>query len=557
VTLVAHLVRKDLRGVALVSLIWIVLMAIELIVQLTGVAVRTRAADRLTLLQMSMSFLPFAEIVIVALIVSLVIHEDSLVDARAFWLTRPIPRGQLFFAKLTTIAVVIFAPALSALAILLAWYHVPPVYMMRAGFEVVLWLAFPLVFLIAAATLTSNLSRYLLLLFGSILTMLTIFGLMETFRSPVPAGIMTEARLPRSPDPARQVTVTLILIAGFCATLHLFYRRRDWRIALGAFALVFGLAGLVARYAPGFTFFEPPGKSTGAWTGRVRLRLLDNQMLVSAYHPRELRSVAAPLVLEGLPSGYSATPFTLNGQLTRADGSVLRSGRSAPVQVEAKGEYQPSLTFTYRNDPIDAGPTKWEAWPVLLSLPSGHRSDSDPGEAYYAGGYAGTFMYRIARHEKVAALRLDRHDQYADGPRGMRIVKGQDLGSICRVTVEVSNTELTIAGPREPAAGYYFIDRRSGARLRATLLYTWSGMLGPLRVGLVPGRRIFTAAHVQWDVVNPTGGATDVSPCTNSDLIFVRTIYDGFLTRSIELPDFRVQPTQDTFFRREPAANRE
>ncbi len=50
-----------------------------------------------------------------------------------------------------------------------------------------------------------------------------------------------------------------------------------------------------------------------------------------------------------------------------------------PVQVEAKGEYQPSLTLTYRNDPIDAGPTKWEAWPVLLELPSGHRPASARG----------------------------------------------------------------------------------------------------------------------------------------------------------------------------------
>ena len=113
-------------------------------------------------------FLPFAEVAVAALIVSLVIHEDPLVDARAFWLTRPIPRGQLFLAKLITIALVIFAPALAALAVLLAWYHVPPVYMMRAGFEVVLWLALPLLLLTVAATFTSTLPRYLMLLVGVI-----------------------------------------------------------------------------------------------------------------------------------------------------------------------------------------------------------------------------------------------------------------------------------------------------------------------------------------------------------------------------------------------------
>jgi hypothetical protein len=575
VTLVAHMIRKDLRAVAIVALFWILLMAIEVALQLTGVAARPPGLRRSTPLEMMRTFLPFAEILTVALIVSLVVHEDPLVDTRAFWLTRPIPRGQLFLAKLTTIAVVIFTPVLVALGILLAWYHVPAVYMMRVAFEVVLWLAFPLLFLTVAATLTSTQMRYLMLLFGAVAATLTIFGMLEAFRPPAPAGIVFEARVPRFSDPAQPVTVTLILIAGFCAVLHQFYRRRDWRVALGGVALVFGLVTTVVRYSPGFRLFAPLGEATGAWTDPsiTRLRLLDGQTLVSAYHSHELRSVAAPLVLDGLPNGYTASPFTLNGQLTRADGSVLRSGRSGPVEVEAKGEYQPSLTLTYRNDPIDAGPTKWESWPVLLELPSGHRpasaaavraatggaSDTDVpggGPAYYAGTYAGTFLYRIARHEKVAALPLDQGEEYADGPRGIRIVEAKDLGSVCRVTVEVTNTELTLAGPREPSAGYYFVDRLTGERLRASRQSTRSGMLGPLRVGLSPGQRIFTAAYVQWDVANPRagsrgqGGQDGIPPCTDADLIFVRTIAAGSLTRSITLPDFRVQPSQDTFFRR-------
>jgi hypothetical protein len=570
-TLVAHLIRKDLRAVAILSLIWIFLMSLEVALQLTGAAFRPRDRQPPPPLEILQQLLPFAEVVIAALIVSLVIHEDPLVDARAFWLTRPIPRGQLFLAKLTTIAIVILTPALVALAVLLAWYHVPPLHMMRAGFEIVLWMAFPLLLLTAAATLTSTLSRYLLLLFGVIITALTILGLTETFRPPQVR--VFEPPLPRFADPALPVTVTLILIAGFCATIHQFYRRRDWRVALGCIALVAGTATLVARNWPGFRFFEPPGTATGAWTANAGLRLLDDRkMMVSAFNARELRSVAAPLVLDGLPNGWSATPFTLNGQLTRMDGTVLRTGRAMPMQVDARGEYQPSLTLAYANDPIDAGPTSWEAWPVLIELQSGHRrppnaappsfSASGPGAAeggpaYYAGVYKGTFMYRIARHEQVASLRLNRREGHTDGPRGITIVDARDMFDArkivdgCRVTLEVTNTELTLTGPREPAAGYYFIDRLTGARLRAARFSTRSGMLGPLRIGLSPDRRIFTAAHVQWDVENPRDGSQDdISPCSDTDLIFVRTISVGSLTRSITLPDFRVQPSQDTFFRR-------
>jgi hypothetical protein len=572
VTSVAHLIRKDLRAVAFLSLIWIFLMALEVALQLTGAASQpyVQPPPPLEILQ---QMLPFAEVVIAALIVSLVIHEDPLVDARAFWLTRPIPRGQLFLAKLTTIAMVIVTPALVALAVLLAWYHVPPLYMVRAGFEVVLWLAFPLLLLAAAAAFTSTVSRYLALLVGVLFTTLAVVGWMETFQPPQVR--VFEAPLPRVADPALPVTVIIILIAGFCAAIHQFYRRRDWRIALGCIVLVAGTATLVARNWPGFTFFEPPGTATGAWTASARLRLLDGRkMMVSAFNARELRSVSAPLVLDGLPNGWSATPFTLNGQLTRADGTVLRTGRAMPMQVDARSEYQPSLTLAYGNDPIDAGPTSWEAWPVLIELQSGHRrppnaapfgfSASGPGTgaaeggpADYTGAYKGTFVYRIARYEQIASLRLIRREGHTDGPRGITIVDAQDIFDArnivagCRVTLEVTNTELTLAGPREPAAGYYFIDRLTGARLRAARSSMRSGMLGPLRVGLSPGRRIFTAARVELDVKNPRdGGKNDAPACADTELIFVRTIPVGSLTRSFELPDFRAQPSQDSFFRR-------
>ena len=79
------------------------------------------------------------------------------------------------------------------------------------------------------------------------------------------------------------------------------------------------------------------------------------------------------------------------------------------------------------------------------------------------------------------------------------------------------------------------------------------GMFGPLRVGLSPGRRIFTAGRVRWSVVNlrDDGDNDDhASACADTNLIFERTTRAGSLTRSIELPDFSVDPANDRFFRR-------
>jgi hypothetical protein len=561
VKLVAHLIGKDLRAISVVALIWIFMMSIEVALQLTGAAA-SRQQGRQSLLQMWQLYLPLAEVAVAVLLVSLVIHEDPLVDTRAFWLTRPIRRGQLFLAKLITIALAILAPALVALGVLLAWYHVPPVYMMRAGFELVLWLAFPLLLMTAAATFTSTLPRYVMLLVGVIAAVLTVLGLMETLRAPQ-VGVF-EPPLPHFLDPGLTVTVICLLIAGFSMAIYQFYRRRDWRIALGCIALTIGAATQISRVLPAFTIFEPLGEATGAWTNPAitRLRLLDDRKHGNAYHADGLYIVSAPVVLDGLPNGYTASPFTVSGRLTRPDGTVLTSGRAMPMQLEAKGEYQRSLTLAYGNDPIDAGPTSFEAWPVLLHLPSGHRAalgargggSADGGSPVYTGVYRGTFYYRIAHHEQVATLPLDRPGTHADdGPRGVTIVQAQDFDTECRVTLEVTNTELTLAGPREPAAGYYFVNRQTGARLRAARSITWSGLLGPLRAGLSPGHRIFTAAYIHWNLVNPRddGGEDDDRPaCADTDLIFVRTTAAGSLTRSIELPDFQVQPSQDMLFRR-------
>ena len=93
------------------------------------------------------------------------------------------------------------------LVVLLAWYHVPPLYMIRAGFEVVLWLAFPLLLMTLAATLTATLPRYVILLVCVLVSGLALLGLTETFRSPevrVSSPGSRASPIPRrsSPSPA-------------------------------------------------------------------------------------------------------------------------------------------------------------------------------------------------------------------------------------------------------------------------------------------------------------------------------------------------------------------
>ena len=173
-----------------------------------------------------------------------------------------------------------------------------------------------------------------------------------------------------------------------------------------------------------------------------------------------------------------------------------------PVQVEAKGEYQPSLTLAYGNDPIDAGPTKWEAWPVLLELPSGHRAaprlsaarwrraDADAaggGPSYYAGVYAGTFITgsRITRRSR----RFGSIEQDVVHRRAARHPHCRGAGSRRRMPRDAGGHQHRADARRSARTDRGLLLRRSpdGREAPRRALHHRSGMLGPLRVGLVAG----------------------------------------------------------------------
>jgi hypothetical protein len=539
VRIVAHLVLKDLRAVAGPASLFATLIAIDVVLQLTGVALRVQERSDPPLLAAFLRSLPFAELGAATLLVPMLIQLDPLVDARAFWLTRPIPRGQLFAAKLIVIGIVVFTPALSALGIQMAWHGVPPLDMLRAGFELVLWFAFPLLLLVAIAA-------------ALCVAWVTAALTMKSPRAFEPPA-------PQFSDPASRLAMHLLLIGGFFVTLYQFYRRRDWRVGIAGFLLTTSAAFLLANNWPGVTLFTPLGEATGAWAdpAKIRLRALDQAAEVVSYSRSEISSVAMPIVLDGLPDGYSAAPFTLEGRLTRADGAVFRTGHVNAMQISAKGDHRPSLSFVRGNGPITPGPTDWEGWPVLLELlrqPKTNRGD-DAGN--YAGVYHGMLRYRLAHHQQVARLPVSARGRHVDGPRSVAIEEARDDRNHCFVTLEVSQTDLTLSGPREPTIGYYFIDRRTGEKLRGMRSYLTTAALGALRPGTAGGRRIYTTGREHWQITRPSlaSGAGDVAderaaPCANLDMIVVRTVAAGWLTRSLDLPDFRVNAAQDALLQK-------
>lgn len=105
-------VMKDLQRLRVALLLWALALVVTtaagaLVPVLAGWPGWKMLAQTLWMLQ------PMAQVVLVALLVPLLLHEDPLVDARAFWLTRPISRRTLLAAKAAFLALVVVLPALA------------------------------------------------------------------------------------------------------------------------------------------------------------------------------------------------------------------------------------------------------------------------------------------------------------------------------------------------------------------------------------------------------------------------------------------------------------
>ncbi len=104
-------VMKDLRRLRGVLWLWFLALAVTSVAGALVPVLADQPGWKM-LAQVLWMLQPLAQVVLVALLVPLLLHEDPLVDARAFWLTRPISRRTLLAAKAVFLTLVVVLPAL-------------------------------------------------------------------------------------------------------------------------------------------------------------------------------------------------------------------------------------------------------------------------------------------------------------------------------------------------------------------------------------------------------------------------------------------------------------
>lgn len=230
-TSVLHILRKDFRHLHLLVGAWFLLTVLA-----TGVAVQflnSLGPGRYDG-NSGLAFLVLiaAETMVLATIVSKLVHDDSIVGSTAFWLSRPISKGVLLASKILFLGLAIVLP--QKLALLYAASHIAPGDYLPLGYDwdrIVLYYTPTAVYLLLAAALTPSLPRMLVL--GGVMASVTAGGLIGTTWLALHLDILTRQAF----EVTLMTNAELFALVGCLAvTCHQYLTRRTTRSTILAFS---------------------------------------------------------------------------------------------------------------------------------------------------------------------------------------------------------------------------------------------------------------------------------------------------------------------------------
>ena len=242
---VLHILRKDFRHVAVLLGAWFLLTVLA-----SGVAVPflnslgPERIDRQSAL--ALFVLVVAETLVLATLISRLVHDDSIVGSTAFWLSRPISRGILLASKMLFVGLAIVLP--QKLVLLYATNHLTAGDYLPPGYDwqhIVLYYTPGAVYLLLTAVLTPSLPRMLLL--GGIMASLAAGGLVGVSWLAWHLGLLT----PSAFDVTLTMNSEVIALVGCLAVIcHQYLTRRTTRSTILAFSGI--LAHLLLFSGPWF-----------------------------------------------------------------------------------------------------------------------------------------------------------------------------------------------------------------------------------------------------------------------------------------------------------------
>jgi hypothetical protein len=566
-SLLAHLLTADLRRHRVLVAFWLLVVASTVILDGVRPALATDRALR-DMAALLGSLLWPAEVLLRIVMIGVVVQTHPLVGSDAFWTTRPIPPRTLLASKLVLLGMVTVVAPVFASAALMAAYGVPSGLIEKIAVETALFQTFWLVVLMAAATLTFNLTRFALLCGGALVALAVVVAATAAIMFARIDDRPTTAGTAGTEEPTAMIVFTVLAIVSAVALLAVQYRTRS-RIR----SVPVGAAGLVLAFVVAGAWPWPmlaQRVDVPAWATRESaLRLVAPSETVEVQEELSLfsqrtawRSARAQLRLTGVEPGWSAEVGVLDATLQLDGGARLASTVSGyPFPVRIEDEDVPTRGVVVRllraQRVVESFPSRVESTAVFF-LRDAEFSRLAPA----IGRYRGRFHVALTRHDIEARLPLRPGASHHNG--AYRVVVDGVESTSSSVSILARESDASSIFDRRPAHrfDFYLRNERSGEAV--------PGSGQPLGEEFVFGR--FLPFSIDGSVqtsgfrargllirFSPGRGAEDAPLYIDdrwieeAELVVVRVTREGSVERTLEIAGFPLRaPVRPTALRAPP-----
>ena len=561
---VLHILRKDLRHLRWLLILWVAILILNVALTIIGAATAGETFPAAIVFREMSSLLSVLQTLMLALMIARLIQDEPLVGWNAFWLTRPYSRGALMAAKLLFVAgALVVAPLIADLA---------EMAVVRAGWRAQLaaapsFLASHLRWalgLCAIAVLTPTFARFVLVAIGVVVggtvAMLMIVSVVIALGAVQPTTIVS----PLLPDPTTAVVSFAMSTLSAVAVITYQYRYRRWRIGTALAVLGVMATTFVPELWP-WRFLRPSAPDPGRWSHdvastpvvinpRTAMQTTTRDAFESS-GPR-LRQIHAGVTLTGMPADFEVQSVTARSTLTLPDGTTLQSVRNegipGPGDVDLSSPTRAALgVVSILNDVEERSRT----WPALLAI----EEDVHQRHKGKTGRLDALLDVHLRRTRVRGTLPLRTGAFLADGLSRAEIVRASPAPGGFKLLVRQWHV-MPLTESRTDI-GYEFMLRNrqegSAVQLGRSMFYSgsfaghslgsraisaaMSGGLGFSFAGSTSGFRVQTEM-LEFPMRLGLGfvGLTELpaSWFDNAELVVLETAYAGTVTRSVSFADF-------------------
>lgn len=554
-----HIVRKDLKHLRWLLLVWLALLIARVGFWSLGV---TPSSDQGYgfLLQRSTGTVESLLLLVLAFIAARLVHEEPLVGWNAFWFTRPYSRRALLAAKLLLAAAVFIALPLVSDVATMAMYHVGPRAQFEASTTFIIGYVTWMLLAMAMATLTPSLGAFVLATVATF-TVLSLVTMAIATASVYLREPTTMTAVFAGINPRPGLVATLLVSAAMVAVIILQYRYRQWRPAAGLAA-----SGIAASIAiPWLPFGGPVQIDPGTWARdpSVSVVLGRDSRTRNAFRDGALkRLVYAPVRLTGAPRNFDVGSYAIvDSTVTLPDGmavsSRVRDSISAP---SPDPEWHGSFTIkrgVLGDVTLIPGANEGDVqyWPAVISL-SGQQYERLRGMSVRLNA---TMVFPVNSMRRRAILPLEPGAAHGDGLSRVEVIRTERSTDGLTVTVRRWRAYSPLGRGQVLAAhsfALYSPSRREALTpIKRTELPTPAGtqnvsgafpvlsLMGAMSGGLRHGGLLMNAEEYLFpDRIERPGSARsfDASWFDGASLAVVETAFAGTVTRSVTIDDFPI-----------------